>query len=104
MKLDHTFTKLDIFEAEDLFKRAIEKYFGEVWKLSISSRYKGVDVTVRDPKDFRAALWHLCHGAKARKATRAAGRIEVIDVRTAVRFILFYDTASLITDGMELIQ
>jgi hypothetical protein len=104
MKLDYTFTRSDIAEAEELFKRAIEKYFGEVWKLTINARYKGVDVSVRDPKDFRAALWHLCQGAKARGATRAAGRIEVKDVGTELRFILFYDTASLVAHGMEILQ
>lgn len=89
--MTHTFTRSDIYQAKHFFSEAIKKYFGEVWNIKSDGEYKGVSWDCTSPLTFDMGIWNLCQMAKHKGAQRAAGRIEEMEQRSVLRFILFYE-------------
>lgn len=89
--IDHYFTRKEVNDAEHIFLGMIEKYFGEVWKMPWNGEYRGVSWDCRSPLILEAGLWRLTQGAKHKGAFRAAGKIEVREGRSLLRFILFFN-------------
>ncbi len=87
----YTFSRSDIRRAEHEFAENIRKYFGEVWRIKSDGEYLGVDWWCRHPVAFYGGLWRLCQVAKHKGAIRAAGRMEVREANTVIRFILLYN-------------
>lgn len=89
--VSHHFSRSEINLAAELFRKAIRRYYGEVWDIPWNGEYKGCAWDCRSPLEFDAGIWHLCQQAKHRGAFRAAGSIEQHEAGHVLRFILFYN-------------
>lgn len=87
----HTFTRMEIYEAEHLFAKYLKRYFGEVWRIPSDGQYSGVSWDCTSPLLFDTGLWQICQTARHKGALRGAGRIERLKQDTILRFILFYE-------------
>lgn len=93
MYLNHRFTRSEIRQAEHDFNEAIRKYFGGIWQIKSDGKYIGKAWDCRSMIAIYGGLWRLCQAARHDGAVRAAGRIEVKDTGSVLRFIIFYDRA-----------
>lgn len=89
--ITHKFTRSEILQAEQDFSDAIKKYFGEVWKIKSDGEYLGCAWDCRSTLAIYGGLWRLLQSVIHKGATRAAGRIEVREAGTVLRFIVFYN-------------
>lgn len=103
----HYWTKKEIKEAEHDFAENIKKYFGEVWRIKSDGEYRGKSWDCTHPIQIVAGLWRLCQAVVHTGSPRAAGRIELREHGTVLRFIIFYEPekkGGLITPKLEVVQ
>lgn len=89
--ISHSWTRKEILQAGHDFEAMIKKSFGEVWKLPRSAEYVGKSWDCRTPIAVDAGLWRLVEAVRHAGGLRAAGRMELRDAGTTLRFIIFYN-------------
>lgn len=87
----HTFTRRDLNYIRFIVESYLERYFGEVWNLPETAKYKGVNWDCTSLLQLDQGLWHLIQAAKHRGALRAMAVLETLKSNSVVRITLLYD-------------